>query len=136
MDYYDYLLSINKLICDKSEVLTDNMKYFTTIGNAIQVALHSDSDYDLLYNSMYVAALIKLYQPFVDGNHRTALIVFGHILSKKGFHFDFKKALNDMGRGQLNIPTIYKESDCFSFPNEWNVYISRSVDREKGAFSA
>ena len=72
---------------------------------------------------MRVASLIKLFQPFYDGNHRTALIVFGNILNEKHFDFDYESALNDMNNGRLNIPTIYEANDEINFPNEWYTYL-------------
>ena len=124
MKYYEYLLNINKLVCKESKVRTANLYIFTIIEKAIDIAFISENDKSLLTNAMRVAALIKLFQPFSDGNHRTALIVFGNILNKKGFYFDYEKALEDMENHKLNIPTIYDENDKVSFPEQWYEYIS------------
>lgn len=123
MKYYDYLSEINKIICEDSEIRTNSLGFFPIIEEAIDRALNSDVD--ILYKAMKAAAVIVLYQPFVDGNHRTGLIVFGNILNQKGYDFDYKSALFDMYNYELNIPTVYSEHDEFSFPEKWNKYISK-----------
>ena len=82
-------------------------------------------DDNILNSAMKVCALIKLYQPFYDGNHRTALIVFGDLITSKGYTFDYVSALNDMGNKKLNIPTIYSEEDSIGNYDKWFKYISK-----------
>ena len=129
MKYYDYLSEINKIICEDSEIRTNSLGFFPIIEEAIDRALNSDVD--ILYKAMKAAAVIVLYQPFVDGNHRTGLIVFGNILNQKSYDFDYKSALFDMYNYELNIPTVYSEHDEFSFPEEWNKYISKQEKIKK-----
>ena len=106
--YFDYICKINKAICNNEFELryTD---CFGIFDKYINIACNEIEGHWILYNSMKVCALIKLYQPFYDGNHRTALIVFGDLISSKGFTFDYVSALNDMANRKLNIPTIYSE---------------------------
>ena len=96
----DYLTQINKNICGDEFKIRDN------------------SYFNLIY-------LIKLFQPFSDGNHRTALIVFGDLITNRGFIFDYVGALNDMCNNKLNIPTIYTENDKVGSFNNWYKYISK-----------
>ncbi|MBR3523373.1 MAG: hypothetical protein IKN87_01650 [Bacilli bacterium] len=132
MNCYDHLFNINKHICHDSKVRTENTIVFKIIEKAINNAKKTNNFSEILNNAMYVAALIKLYQPFMDGNHRTALITFGNILNEKGYDFDYVKALDDMNNGKLNIPTIYEESDIVTFPSEWSEYISNPNVDKKG----
>ena len=124
MNYYNYLISINKQVCDESKVRTRNIGYFEIIGKAIDDALQTNNQMKVFNSAMHVASLIKLFQPFYDGNHRTALIAFGDILNAKHYDFDYERALDDMNNGVLNIPTIYEERDVVIFPSEWYAYIS------------
>ena len=82
------------MVCGEITKIRDS-KSLKVISNAINIALY-DSKNDresILQSSMQVAALIKLLQPFDDGNHRTGLIVFGWLIQLKGYSFDF--AAND-----------------------------------------
>ena len=74
---------------------------------------------------MKATAVIVLYQPFMDGNHRTGLVVFGNIMNEKGYDFDYNSALIDMHNHELNVPIIYTEYDEFSYPEEWGKYLSK-----------
>ncbi len=123
MNYYNYLININKQVCNESKVRTKNIGYFEIIGKAIDDALQAENQTALFNSAMHVASLIKLFQPFYDGNHRTALIVFGDILNEKQCNFDYERALDDMNNGRLTIPTIYEESDIVTFPSEWYAYL-------------
>ena len=128
MNYCDFLLNINKLFCDEAKIRTKKMEVFVVIGKAIDDALSTDNYEDLLNLAMRAAALIKMFQPFMDGNHRTALAVFGKILNEKGYSFDYDRALQDMSKGKLNLPTLYDETDSVTFPSKWVDYISGSLE--------
>lgn len=132
MDYMDYLFSINKHICKDAKIRTENLDSFIEIGQEINKALNANKYSDILEYAMKAAALIKLYQPFEDGNHRTALIVFGNILTEKGYIFDYVKALDDMNNKQLNIPTLYENTDEIYIPSKWIEYISKQKTDEGG----
>jgi fido (protein-threonine AMPylation protein) len=80
---------------------------------------------DIFNKAIRAAALIKLYQPFRDGNNRTGIIVFGNIISEKAYIFDYACALYDSKVGKLKIPTIFDKNDIVSFPSTWNEYISK-----------
>ena len=128
MDYYDYLVDINKMVCEDSETRSECLQFFPSISKAISEAMNSDED-NLLYNAMRVATLIALYQPFMDGNHRTGLLIFGVILNNRGYDFDFDRALDDMNNYKLAIPIIYKEDDQFTYPEEWSNYYSKRTEK-------
>lgn len=123
MKYYDYLSGINKIVCEDSEFRSNSLEFFPIIEEAIDRALESDDD--LFYRAMKATAIIALYQPFMDGNHRTALVVFGNIINQKGYDFDYNSALIDMHNHELNVPIIYTEYDEFSYPEEWDKYVSK-----------
>lgn len=108
--YKQYIIETNKKICKDSKLRKDN--YLDNISNFITIALTEQNN--IIQNAIKVAAVIKLYQPFYDGNHRTALIIFSDILTQKGYTFDIEQALNDMNNHKLNIPTIYDETDSIS----------------------
>ena len=108
MKYYDYLLGINKMVCEDSEVRTNSLEFFPIIEEAIDRALESDDE--IFYRAMKATAVIVLYQPFMDGNHRTGLVVFGNIMNEKGYDFDYNSAL---------------KYDEFSYPEEWGKYLSK-----------
>ena len=108
--YKKYIIETNKKICKDSKLRKDN--YLDNISNFITIALTEQNN--IIQNAIKVAAVIKLYQPFYDGNHRTALIIFSDILTQKGYTFDIEQALNDMNNHKLNIPTIYVETDSIS----------------------
>ena len=123
MKYSDYLLGINKMVCEDSEVRTNSLEFFPIIEEAIDRALESDDE--IFYRAMKATAVIVLYQPFMDGNHRTGLVVFGNIMNEKGYDFDYNSALIDMHNHELNVPIIYTEYDEFSYPEEWGKYLSK-----------
>ena len=108
--YKQYIIETNKKICKDSKLRKDN--YLDNISNFITIALTEQNN--IIQNAIKVAAVIKLYQPFYDGNHRTALIIFSDILTQKGYTFDIEQALNDMNNHKLNIPTICVETDSIS----------------------
>lgn len=123
MTYYSILKKINTEICNNDSQIRDNTS-INIIDNAIEEAINSQ-DEETLIKAMKVAALIKLFQPFYDGNHRTALIIFGNIISQKGYTFDYQTALNDMKNNKLNIPTIYSENDKVGNFDKWLNYIQK-----------
>lgn len=108
--YKQYIIDTNKNICKDSTIRKE--EYLNNISNFITFALQEENN--VIENAIKVAALIKLYQPFYDGNHRTALIIFSDILHQKEYTFDIEQALNDMKEHKLNIPTIYTEEDTIS----------------------
>ena len=118
----DYLININKNICGDNFEIRDN-SCLNLICDYINNFLVLEDD--ILKNAMKISALIKLYQPFLDGNHRTALIVFGDLITNKGYTFDYVSALNDMANKKLNIPTIYNEEDEVGSFDKWFKYISK-----------
>ena len=125
MNCYEYLSKINKYVCKDSHVRTKHLKVFTIIDNAIEDALASNDEMDIFNKAIRAAALIKLYQPFRDGNNRTGIIVFGNIISEKAYIFDYTCALYDSKVGKLKIPTIFDKNDIVSFPSTWEKYISK-----------
>ena len=124
--YKQYIIETNKKICKDSKLRKDN--YLDNISNFITIALTEQDN--IIQNAIKVAAVIKLYQPFYDGNHRTALIIFSDILTQKGYTFDIEQALNDMNNHKLNIPTIYDETDSISdsYIQKYDKYI---LDKSK-----
>lgn len=124
--YKQYIIETNKKICKDSKLRKDN--YLDNISNFITIALTEQNN--IIQNAIKVAAVIKLYQPFYDGNHRTALIIFSDILTQKGYTFDIEQALNDMNNHKLNIPTIYDETDSISdsYIQRYDKYI---IDKPK-----
>ena len=98
----DYLSQINKNICGNDFKIRDN-SYFKLIYDFINTTNNIEDENEFLKSAMKVSALIKLFQPFCDGNHRTALIVFGDLITNRGFSFDYISALNDMSNKKLNI---------------------------------
>lgn len=133
MTYYNILCEINKSICKNSEIRKNTEQFFKIIDTEIKKTLYNSNNNDeLIYNAMKVAALIKLYQPFYDGNHRTALIIFGNLLTEKGLEFDYQTALHDMKNNNLNIPTIYDQNDKIGNFSNWYKYINYTIQNEKG----
>ena len=122
--YKEYLCQINKSICNNDFGIRDE-SFFNLIDKYINYVNNYIEDELILKSSMKVSALIKLYQPFNDGNHRTALIVFGDLITSKGYSFDYQTAFNDMSNKRLNIPTIYSEDDEIGTFNKWFKYISK-----------
>lgn len=119
--YKQYIINTNKKICKNSQVR--NYNYLNNISSSITKTLAEESN--IIQNALQVAAIIKLYQPFYDGNHRTALIIFSDILTQKGYTFNIEQALIDMKNHKLNIPTIYTETDAISqiYIEKYNKYI-------------
>lgn len=124
MKYYEYLSKINKIVCEDSDIISNNLQFFSILDDAIDDARKSSDD-ELFYNAMRATSLIILFQPFLDGNHRTGVVVFGNILNERGFDFDYNSALIDLDNGQLDFPVIYDKDDYFSYPDSWQKYISK-----------
>ena len=124
--YKQYIIETNKKVCKDSKLRKNN--YLDNISNFITIALTEQDN--IIQNAIKAAAVIKLYQPFYDGNHRTALIIFSDILTQKGYTFDIEQALNDMNNHKLNIPTIYDETDSISdsYIQRYDKYI---IDKPK-----
>lgn len=128
MSYINYLFEINKTINNINSIR--DTKHIEQISNAIHEALCSEGS-EVLNKSMKAASLVKLYQPFYDGNNRTALILFGHLIEQKGYLFDYQEALNDINNHLLNIPTIYTEDDEITNIGKWNKYIEKQTILKK-----
>ena len=122
--YKDYLCQINKSICNNNFEIRDN-DFFTLIDKYIIDVNNYNEEEFIFKSAMKVSALIKLYQPFYDGNHRTALVVFGDLITGMGYSFDYQSAINDMSNKKLNIPTIYSEYDEIGSFDKWLKYISK-----------
>jgi len=120
----DYLININKCICGNKFEIRD-VDCLKIINEFIEKFVTLEDENIVLNSAMKISALIKLYQPFYDGNHRTALIVFGDLITSKGYSFDYQTAFNDMSNKRLNIPTIYSEDDEIGTFNKWFKYISK-----------
>ena len=119
--YKQYIIDTNKKVCKDSQLRKIN--YLDNISNFISLALQEQEN--VIQNAIKVAAVIKLYQPFENGNHRTGLVIFSDILTQKGYTFNIEQALNDMQNHKLNIPTIYEETDSISdsYIERYNKYI-------------
>ena len=123
MKYIDYLLKINSHFCKESKIRTKDKTHLEIIEDAYNDAIVSDDYETVLNKAVYVAAIIKLYQPFYDGNNRTALVACKDILVKKGFNFDYEKAMNDMQSNKLVIPTLYEIDDKIGNIYDWISYM-------------
>ena len=93
----------------EQQAILDDINNYSSIKNPV-ILLKT-----IIEKAIYAAALIKLYQPFFDGNNRTALVVLKDILNKKGIYFDYEHAAKDMEEHSLTIPTIYKSNTNIEF---------------------
>ena len=100
--FIDYVCDINKKLCGEDNVR--DLDILNIISKYYDFALNDENNF--LCSSMKVAALIKLFQPFHDGNHRTAIILFSDLLNSKGYEFDLNSALLDMMEHKLKIGCI------------------------------
>ena len=116
MSYFKLLCDINKFIChDLFQVRKNNIGYIAVIDKEIIKTLMLKNDKcEYIKSAIRVASLIKLYQLFYDGNHRTAVVMFGLLIHNIGYSFDFDKALQDVRDHKLNIPTIYDIDDAIA----------------------
>jgi len=110
MDYFSELVSINKIVCGEESGVRKNYDFQNDINTLVDKILNNN-DNDIVYRCLNIASIIKLLQPFYDGNNRTALIYFGNLLEKNGYDFDYDSALYDMSKHKLTIPVIYNEDD-------------------------
>jgi prophage maintenance system killer protein len=117
--FVDYICKINSSLCNENNVR--DIDSLELISKYYEYALNDEENF--LCSSMKVAALIKLFQPFHDGNHRTAIIVFGDLLNTKGYEFDCESALFDMNNHKLNLPTLYSEDDEITNISRFEKYI-------------
>lgn len=117
------LLAINNIICGfESELRSSD--YIGIIEDAfISCQNSTNTNNEYIKECLKCASLIKLLQPFIDGNHRTGLIVFYLLLKNKGYHFDIESALKDMASGKLNLPTLYDINDSVNNIEEFKSYI-------------
>lgn len=131
MDYIKYLSDINSNFCDVSEIRTKNITNLKRIEAAYHDAIESE-DYNTLINkTIYTAALITLYQPFYDGNHRTALVVCKDILNQKGYSFDFSRAMDDIKNRKPLIPILYDPDEIIKENYGLNGYIKKYQNKNK-----
>lgn len=117
--FVDYVCDINKNLCGEDNVR--DLDILNIISKYYDYALNDENNF--LCSSMKVAALIKLFQPFHDGNHRTAIILFSDLLNSKGYEFDLNSALLDMMEHKLNLPTLYSEEDEITNVSKFEKYI-------------
>lgn len=109
---YQELININQYVTGIENNIRDNLNEIDIINNAIMSCLYDDDISDnYIRKCIYLAALIKLYQPFKDGNNRSALIMLWLFLNKNNICFDLEQALIDLKKYKLNISTIYSEED-------------------------
>lgn len=118
----EYLSSINERFCYVS--LIRDEQYFDIINNYYQIALNDDVTF--LYSAFKVACLIKLYQPFYDGNHRTSLVVLRDLLDLKGYKFDLDSALADIENHTLHLPLLFTHDEVIDDISDYEKYI---IDR-------
>lgn len=117
--FVDYVCKINSNLCGEYNIR--DIESLRSISKYYEFALNDEDNF--LCSSMKVAALIKLFQPFHDGNHRTAIIVFGNLLNTKGYEFDYDAALLDIKSHKLNLPTLYSEDDEITNISKYEKYI-------------
>lgn len=115
----NHLFKINKRFCRPA--LIRDIKYLTVINYYYDLAVNDDDNF--LCSAFKVASLIKLYQPFCDGNHRTALTVLSDLLSSKGYVFDLDTALDDLENHCLHLPLIYKPTETIDDISDYEKYI-------------
>lgn len=119
----EYLSKINERFCYVS-IIRDT-EFLDIINYYYQIALNDEENF--LCSAFKVACLIKLYQPFCDGNHRTSLVVLNDLLSLKGYKFDLDMALNDIENHTLHLPLIYGPDEEIDDISNYEKYIiSRS----------
>ena len=129
---YEYLLEINKQICkEESGIRLKGTNIFKLIDKEVFKTMKNKfNEEQFLKNAMHIAALIKLYQPFLDGNNRTALIFFGDLITQNGYMFDYDQAYKDMENKKLTIPTIYDVSDKIGSIDNWYKYIAKEAQKK------
>ena len=131
MTYYEKLYKINQLVCkDEAKLRTQDFQHLAVIDQAINEALNETDYKRILHKATKVASLIKLYQPFVDGNNRTGLIAFNIIITKKGIAFNLKEAFKDLKNNNFSIPTIYDSNDLVFIPKSWLKYLKKEKNHE------
>lgn len=123
----EYLSKINERFCYVS--LLRDSKYIELINYYYQVALNDDENF--LYSAFKVACLIKLFQPFCDGNHRTALVVLYDLLKLKGYEFDIESALNDINNHTLHLPLLYTHDEEIDDISDYEKYIISKPQNKK-----
>lgn len=122
---FDNLVTINKKQTKEGfGIREENLQFVKIIEKYIDIAEASKED--IIKNAMKCAAVIKLYQVFYDGNHRTALIVYACLLKKHGIKFNLLDALKDMSEGKLNLPTIYDHEEEIEEDPELHRYLVKN----------
>ena len=89
-----------------------------------------DTNEVIIHKTMRLAALIKLFQPFIDGNNRTAVLLIGYILNNKGISFNTRGAMRGFHDKKLIIPTIYDIDDSITDRSISSLdnYINKDID--------
>lgn len=124
----EYLSKINETFCYVS-IIRDTT-YLNVINDYYKIALNSN-DNEFLYCAFKVACLIKLYQPFCDGNHRTSLVVLSDLLSTRGYIFDLETALYDLENHTLHLPLLYDSNEEIDDISNYKKYISNNYHEKK-----
>ncbi len=132
MDYLERLKTVNSRICNCESKYRLGFSEKDLINQEIGKLINEASDdYKcVLTRCLQVSSLIKLYQPFEDGNHRTGLVLLYMLLNMKGYTFDLEVALTDMKEHRLNLPTIYEVGDAIGNIDLFDKYVVHEVVQE------
>ena len=115
----EYLCNINEKFCMVS-ILRDSSN-LNIINYYYQVALNDKDNF--LCSAFKIACLIKLYQPFCDGNHRTSLVVLNDLLNLKRYKFDLDTALDDIENHTLHLPLLFTHDEVIDDISDYEKYI-------------
>lgn len=97
------LIELNKEITGIKDNVRFNSKDLNEIDNIIRnYTLENDSLEDYLKKLLFISASIWAYQPFYDGNSRTAKYYIMEELKKLNYSVD---------PGNIKIPIFYPEDD-------------------------
>ena len=124
------IVTANQLLYGDKSIIR-SLEGADVINEAFNDALAcEDNDEVIIHKTMRLAALIKLFQPFSDGNNRTAVLLIGYILNKKGISFNTRGAMKEFHDRKLIIPTIYDVDDNISEKSISSLdnYINSSID--------
>ncbi len=132
MDYLERLKVVNSRICNYESTYRFGFSEKNLINQEIRKLIQEESeDYRyVLTRCLQVSSLIKLYQPFDDGNHRTGLVLLYMLLNMKGYNFDLESALSDMKEHRLNLPTIYEVGDAIGNIDLFDKYMVGVYERK------
>jgi hypothetical protein len=124
------IVTANQLLYGDKSIIR-SLEGADVINEAFKDALAcEDTKEVIIHKTMRLAALIKLFQPFYDGNNRTAVLLIGYILNKKGITFNTRGAMNEFHDHKLIIPTIYDIDDNISERSISSLdnYIGQDID--------